>query len=143
METHHFAKLPLELQNHIIKFLPEHPIVKNVLSHNMCVICSSNHDVNKNPHPITIINDAQHDEFGDLYCQHSFCEVCIGFNNILRTRYKNDDSYLCILCKHDISLIVSEVSDKLEYEADELAEYLINRSSYYVDDFRRSRVRYH
>lgn len=137
MDTPYFTKLPIEIQNHICRFLPEHSIIKNVLSPNMCIFCSSKNNLNKNPHPKTIIYNGQttDQEFGDLYCQHTFCDICIGFNNILPKQSTKRNH--CILCKHDISLIVSDVSNKLEYEADELAEYLINKSLYYADDFRR------
>lgn len=90
--------LPNEIQNQIIKFLPEHPIITNIYgnrNNRKCIICSYHNIRNMNT--------------DDYYCQHNYCDYCLVKNYILQLKYK------CKFCNGDISSILLKINEQLTF----------------------------
>jgi hypothetical protein len=94
-----YKMLPIEIQRHMIRFLPKHPIM-NIFG-NFCVYCKYSNIENQLLHTTF--------ELGDYYCQHVFCDLCIV------RKYIGTNMTQCKLCAGDISHILDEYDEIAVY----------------------------
>jgi hypothetical protein len=90
-----FLQLPNEIQNHIIAFLPKHPIID--CFNKSCIHCNYKNCLYTQP-------NGELDEI--YYCQHYFCDYC------LVKKYVITNKKHCRLCNGNINFILDEYDEK-------------------------------
>jgi hypothetical protein len=120
-----YNKLPNEIQNHIISFLPQHHIINLINNFNLKSRCIQCNKIKHKNNKISLINSNVPNKYCIEFnmCNHLFCETCIV--NCIKLNNYDDKNIYCIKCQKNMFCIFQTYYDKIDFQ-----EYLKDMKLY-------------